>query len=132
MLLKYEMFNRKSISTPMETNLRLCAHERKDLEDPTIYQQLVGSLIYLTMTRLDILFAVGVMSRYMQKPKKPHLEAIRRILRYIKGTVNYGLIYKKGEECEVYGYCDADYAGDHDTRRSTTEYVFSLGSTAIS
>ncbi|KAL6327017.1 hypothetical protein AAG906_013184 [Vitis piasezkii] len=74
----------------------------------------------------------GVMSRYMQNPKKPHLEAVRRILRHVKGTIDYGLLYKKGEDCKLVGYCDADYAGDHDTRRSTTGYVFMLGSGAIS
>ncbi|RVW66753.1 Retrovirus-related Pol polyprotein from transposon RE1 [Vitis vinifera] len=70
----------------------------------------------------------GVMSRYMQNPKKPHLEAVRRILRHVKGTIDYGLLYKKGEDYKLVGYCDADYAGDHDTRRSTTGYVFMLGS----
>ncbi|XP_031279312.1 secreted RxLR effector protein 161-like [Pistacia vera] len=62
----------------------------------------------------------------MQNPKKPHLEAVRRILRYVKSTIDYGLLYKKGEDCKLVGYCDADYAGDHDTRRSTTGYVVSL------
>jgi transposase InsO family protein len=76
--------------------------------------------------------AVSVMSRYMQNPKKPHLEAVRRILRYVKSTIDYGLLYKKGEDCKLVGYCDADYAGDHDTRRSTTGYVFKLGSGTIS
>ena len=71
-------------------------------------------------------------SRYMQNPRKPHLEAVQRILRYVKGTIDYGLLYKKGEACKLLGYCDADYAGDHDTRRSTTGYMFSLGSAAIS
>ncbi|KAE8704364.1 PLAC8 family protein [Hibiscus syriacus] len=74
----------------------------------------------------------GMMSRYMQNPKKPHLEAVRRILRYVKNTIDYGLLYKKGEDCKLVGYCDADYAGDHDTRRSTTGYVFKLGSRTIS
>nr|XP_028945254.1 uncharacterized protein LOC114819785 [Malus domestica] len=68
----------------------------------------------------------------MQNPKKPHLEAVRRILRYVKSTIDYGLLYKKGEDCKLVGYCDADYAGDHDTRRSTTGYVFKLGSGTIS
>ncbi|KAM1206869.1 hypothetical protein EV1_007562 [Malus domestica] len=68
----------------------------------------------------------------MQNPKKPHLEAVRRILRYVKSTIDYGLLYKKGEDCKLVGYCDADYAGDHDTRRSTTGYVFKLGSRTIS
>ncbi|KAL6311805.1 hypothetical protein AAG906_020916 [Vitis piasezkii] len=110
------------ISTPMEPNAKMCEHEGKDLKDATMYRQLVGSLLYLTLTRLDISYAVGVMSRYMQNPKKPHLEAVRRILRHVKGTIDYGLF------CS----CDADYAGDHDTRRSTTGYVFMLGSGAIS
>ncbi|XP_020104098.1 uncharacterized protein LOC109721092 [Ananas comosus] len=113
-------------------NIRLCAEEGKELANSTMYRQLVGNLIYLTMTRLDIAYAVGVVSRYMQRPKKPYLEAVRRILRYIKGTIDYGLLYRKGEACELRGYCDADYAGDHDTRRSTTRYAFNLGSAVVS
>lgn len=129
---KYGMLDCKPISTPMEVNIKLCATEGKDLDDSTMYRQLVGSLIYLTLTRPDITYAVGVVSRYMQTPKKPHLEAVRRILRYVKGTLDYGLFYTKGGKCELVGHCDADYAGDHDTRRSTTGYVFGLGSAAIS
>ncbi|KAF7823791.1 Retrovirus-related Pol polyprotein from transposon TNT 1-94 [Senna tora] len=75
---------------------------------------------------------IGLMSRYMQSPKKHHLEAVRRILRYVKSTIDYGLLYKKGGDCKLVGYCDADYVGDHDTRRSTTGYVFKLGDGAIS
>ena len=56
----------------------------------------------------------------MQNPKKSHLEAVRRILRYVKGTIDNGLLYKKGEDCKLIGYYDADYARDHDMRRSTT------------
>ncbi|KAL5549787.1 hypothetical protein UlMin_005018 [Ulmus minor] len=132
LLKRFGMLECKPISTPMEPNAKMCAHEGKDLEDATMYRQLVGSLIYLTLTRPDISYAVGVMSRYMQNPKKPHLEAVRRILRYVKSTIDYGLLYKKGEDCKLVGYCDADYAGDHDTRRSTTGYVFKLGSGTIS
>lgn len=132
LLKKFGMLKCKPISTPMEPNAKMCAHEGKDLEDATMYRQLVGSLLYLTLTRPDISYAVGVMSRYMRNPKTPHLEAVSRILRYVKGTIDYGLLYKKGEDCKLVGYCDADYAGDHDTRRSTTGYVFMLGSGAIS
>ncbi|XP_019077634.1 uncharacterized mitochondrial protein AtMg00810-like [Vitis vinifera] len=132
LLKKFEMLECKPISTPMEPNAKMCEHEGKDLKDATMYRQLVGSLLYLTLTRPDISYAVGVMSQYMQNPKKPHLEAVRRILRYVKGTIDYGLLYKKVEDCKLVGYCDADYAGDHDTRRSTTGYVFMLGSGAIS
>ncbi|KAE8669333.1 hypothetical protein F3Y22_tig00112249pilonHSYRG00290 [Hibiscus syriacus] len=132
LLKRFGMLECKSTSTPMEPNIKMCAHEGKDLEDAIMYRQLVGSLIYLTLTRPDISYAVGVMSRFMQNPKKPHLEAVRRILRYVKNTIDYGLLYKKGEDCKLVGYCDADYAGDHDTRRSTTGYVFKLGSGTIS
>ena len=68
----------------------------------------------------------------MQNPRKPHLEAIRRILRYVKGTSDFEILYKKGVSCKVVGFCDVDYARDISTRRSTTGYVFSLGSGAIS
>lgn len=116
----------------MEPNTKMCAYEGKELEDAMMYRKLVGTLVYLTLTRPDISYAIGVMSRFMQNPKKPHLEAVQRILRYIKGTLGYGVMYKKGDECKLVGYCNADYAGDHDTRRSTTRYVFMLGSGAIS
>ncbi|KAH9726925.1 hypothetical protein KPL70_008466 [Citrus sinensis] len=132
LLKKFGMLECKPISTPMEPNAKMCAHEGKDLEDASMYRQLVGSLIYLTLTQPDISYAVGVMSRYMQNPKKSHLEAVRRVLRYVKSTIDYGLLYKKGGNCKLVGYCDADYAGDHDTRRSTTGYMFTLGSGTIS
>jgi len=99
----------------MEPNTKICAHERKVLEDATMYRQLVGTIIYLTLTRPDISFVVGVMSRYMQNPKKPHLKAVRRILRYVNNMLDYGIMYKRGGECKLGGYCDVDYAGDHDT-----------------
>jgi hypothetical protein len=67
----------------------------------------------------------------MQNPKKPHLEAVRRVLRYVKGTLNEGILYKKNGDCRLVGFCDVDYAGDHDTRRSTTGYVFMLGWGAV-
>nr|XP_048330750.1 uncharacterized mitochondrial protein AtMg00810-like [Ziziphus jujuba var. spinosa] len=132
LLQKFGMLDCKPISTPMEVNAKLSAYEGKDSEDATMYQQLVGSLIYLTLTRPDISFADGVVSRYMQSPKKPHLEVVRRILRYVKGTINLGFLYKRGEECMLVGYCDVYYVGDHDTRRSTTGYIFSIGSGAVS
>ncbi|XP_060175305.1 uncharacterized mitochondrial protein AtMg00810-like [Lycium barbarum] len=132
LLKKFGMLECKPIATPIEPNAEMCAHEGKDLEDVTMYQQLVGSLINLTQTRPDISFVVGVKSRYMHNPKKHHMEAVRRMLRYIKSTIDYGLLYKKGEECKLVSYCDSDYAGDHDTRRSTTSFVFKFGDGAIS
>ncbi|XP_019066468.2 uncharacterized mitochondrial protein AtMg00810-like [Solanum lycopersicum] len=126
------MLECKPIATPIEPNAKMCAHEGKDLEDVTMYRQLVSSLIYITQTRPDISFAVGVMNRYMHKPKKQHMEVVRRILRYVKSTIGYGLVFKKGEECKLVGYYDSDYARDHDTHRSTTGFTFKLGAGAIS
>ena len=115
-LQRYGMIDCKPMSTPMDPNVRLQEDEGNDLEDMTMYRQLVGSLIYLTLTRPDISYPVGVVSRYISKPKKPHLDAVKRILRYVKGTINFVIMYKKTIDCRVMGYCDADYAGDSCTR----------------
>ena len=69
---------------------------------------------------------VGVISQYRQSPKKLHLDATRRIFRYDKGTINYDFLYKRSENCKLARYCDADYAGYHDTERSSIGYVFKL------
>jgi hypothetical protein len=128
----YGMIECKSLTTPMEPNAKLRAGEGKNLDDTTMYRQMVGSLIYLTLTRPDITYVVGVASHHMQNPKKPHLEVVKKILRYVKSTLDYDILYQKDGVCQITGYCDADYARDCDTRRSTTGYVFSLGSGAVS
>jgi hypothetical protein len=127
----YGMLECKPLTTPMEPNVIPRAGEGKDLDDTRMHWQMVGSLIYLTLTQPDIAYIVGVASRHMQNPKKPHLEAVKEILRYVKGTLVYGILYHKDGVCQVTGYCNADYAGDYDTRGSTTGYVFSLGSGAV-
>ncbi|CAA0812500.1 Uncharacterized mitochondrial protein AtMg00810 [Striga hermonthica] len=132
LLRKYGMIDCKTLSIPIEANAKICAQDGKDLEDATIYRQLVGSLIYLTLTRPNISYAVGIASRFMEKPKKPLLELVRRILRYVKGSIDYGLFYQRNKDIEIVGYYDADYAGCGDTRRSTIGYVFKFGSAAIS
>ena len=89
----------KPMSTPMDPNVRLQEDEVKDLKDVTMHPQLVGSLIYLTLTRPDIFYPVGVVSRYISNPKKPHLEANKCILRYVKGTIKFGILYKETKDC---------------------------------
>ena len=79
----------------MEVNKKFCMHEEKDLADPIMYHQLVSSLIYLTLTRPDISYSVGVVSSYMQKPKKPHLEVVRRVLR-LEEQLNMEFYIRKG------------------------------------
>ncbi|KAJ9512226.1 hypothetical protein QJQ45_012781 [Haematococcus lacustris] len=95
------------------------------------YSGLVGSLLYLSCcTRPDITYAVGALARYMSAPTQQHWTAARAILSYLKGTADQGLVF--GEAAELQGYCDADYAGDKDTARSTTGYVFAMNGAAIS
>lgn len=88
-------------------------------------RQLVGNLIYLTLTHIS--YPVGVVSQYMRNPKKPHLDVVRCILRYVKRTIDFDILYKKTNDCQVMGYNDVDYAKDYGTRRSTTGYFSGLG-----
>jgi hypothetical protein len=96
------------------------------------YMSLVGSLLYLaTCTRSDIAQSVGVLSKFMAGPTSAHWTAALGVLRYVSTTSGYGLTYG-GDSISIVGYCDADYAGDIDTRRSTTGYLFMMGGGAIS
>ena len=89
-------------------------------------------MLTLTIIRPDIVYGVRLVSRYMETPKESHWLAAKRILRYIKGTLNLGLFHTYGETAEFVGYSDSDYGGDHDERKNTTGYVFYLRSTAFS
>ncbi|XP_016704342.1 secreted RxLR effector protein 161-like [Gossypium hirsutum] len=97
-----------------------------------MYKQIGESLMYLTTTRPDIMYGVSLISKYMKSPTEKHLQAAKRILRYLKGTTSFGLLYKKGENLDLFGFIDSDYAGDIEDRKSTSGYVFMLGSTTIS
>ena len=112
--------------------MKLSSEEGELLEDVTVYRRIVGSLIYMTITRPDLSYAVGLVSQFMQAPRKPHLDAARRILRYVKSTLQYGLFYEAGCKIQVHGYTDADWAGSISDRRSTSGFMFSLGSATIS
>ncbi|KAJ8650933.1 hypothetical protein MRB53_003956 [Persea americana] len=100
--------------------------------DSTMYMQMVGSLMYLTSTRPDIMFVVSLLSRYLAHPTALHLQAVKRVLRYIKGTLTYGIFYKKGGNKELLAYTDSDYAGDLEDRKSTSGFSFLLSSGAVS
>ena len=97
------------------------------------YRNLVGSLLYSAIwTRPDIAYAVSACSRYLENPGWNHWAAAKRILRYMKGTKPIGIQFNKNKSLDLYGYCDADWAGELDSRRSTTGYVFILAGGAIS
>ena len=97
------------------------------------YESAVGSLLYLsTRTRPDITFAVSNVAKFCTKPTKEHWTAVKRILRYLKGSLNFGLVYTKCLSKECIGYSDADWGGDYDDHKSTSGYMFQIGETAIS
>ena len=99
---------------------------------PTLYRSIIGSLLYLTTSRLDIAFSIGVCARYQAAPKESHLTAVKRIIRYINGTPDYGLWYSKDSNACPAGYSDADWASSVDDRKSTTEGCFYLGNNLVS
>jgi len=118
---------------PMENRLKLSKNDKSPSVDKTKYRSIIGSLRYLVNTRPDIAYAVGFVSRYMEDPKASHWAAVKQILRYLSGTVNYGCIYKKlhVSEKKLTGYSDSDLAGDVDDRKSTSGAVFLLGSNLV-
>jgi hypothetical protein len=131
-LVKYDMWDAKPTKTPADVNMKVYPNEGKELDEQAEYKTIIGSLIYLTFTRPDVAFIVWVLSRYMHKPRKPHMYAARRVLRYIKGTIGYGVEFKREQNAKLIRFCDADYAGDPSNRRSATGYVFLVGSSAVS
>lgn len=130
-LCRFNMSECNPVSTPLDTNQKLTAEmspknpvEQREMRDIP-YQQAVGSLLYAAHgTRPDIAFAVSLVSRFNNNPGKPHWNAVKRIFRYLKGTNSFELEFSKDANKGVFGYCDADWAGDIDSRRSMTGYIF--------
>jgi len=115
----------------MESGTKLSKFDGGDQVDASKYRSLVGSLRYLTSTRPDLLLSVGIVSRYMEEPSYSHWKVLKRILRYIRGTISLGLYYTKLNNYELVGYSDSDWCGDVDDRKSTSGYVFFMGHTAF-
>ena len=132
LLTRAGLTDNKTCTTPLEPNSKLTPMDGIPLDDPTLYRQLVGSLVYLTVTRPDIAYAVHIVSQFLSTPRSPHYAAVLRILRYIKGTLFHGLHFSAHSSLELRAYSDADWAGDPTDRRSTTGYCFFLGDSLIS
>ena len=127
------MANSKPVITPVETSMRLKAGGAGPSVSQSVYRSAVGSLLYLSSwTRRDITFAVSSDASYSADPKKEHWIAVKRILRYLEGTVDNGIEYVKGHPVDLTGYCDADWADDIDDRKSTSGYVFNLCGSPVS
>ena len=125
---KHGMSGCKTVSTPLVSNEKFIKEDGSDKVEASKYRSLIGSLLYLTATRPDLMFSASLLSRYMENPTQQHLTAAKRVLRYVNGTVAYGIWYKPVEQLMLTGYTDSDWAGCQDDMKSTSGYAFSLGS----
>ena len=100
------MMECKAMSTPMASNLKLLIDASSELVDTTMYHQMIGSLMYLTNTRLGICFAVNTLNQFLTDPRHVHLIDAKNILRYLKGIVDYGLKYEANQKINLEGYVD--------------------------
>ncbi|XP_042511753.1 uncharacterized mitochondrial protein AtMg00810-like [Macadamia integrifolia] len=125
------MLGCKPVNSPIEHNHRLGEDCGPSLVDEEKYQRLVGKLIYLSLTRPDITYAVGVVSQFMHALKSGHLDAMYCILRYLKSSQGKGLLYSRNNHLRIKGYTDADWAGSVFDRRSTSGYCTFVGSNLV-
>ncbi|XP_022014710.2 uncharacterized mitochondrial protein AtMg00810-like [Helianthus annuus] len=122
----------KPCTTPVDIASKLSAADGNLLSDGSLYRSLAGALQYLTFTRPDISYAVQQVCLFMHTPREPHFAFLKRILRYIKGTLDYGLRLTASSTSSLIAYSDADWAGCPDSRRSTSGYCVFLGNNLIS
>ena len=132
LLNKFCMTECSPLSTPMEQKLNLTSIEGKEFKDATKYWKIVGNLIYLTITRPEISYVVGILSRFTHKTCEGHWSIAKRVLRYLKGTQYFGLKYSRVYDFKLIGYSDLDFDGNKETRVSTSGYTMSIGSTTLS
>ncbi|KAK6158992.1 hypothetical protein DH2020_006306 [Rehmannia glutinosa] len=127
---KFDMKEKSSVKIPMNTSIKMDMDAYGKAVDQTRYRALIGSLLYLTASKPDITFVVGISSRFTSNPSKEHGKELKRVLRYFKFTINYGLYYNRGSstlEC----YSDANWAADKIDSRSTSGWLFTIGGAII-
>jgi hypothetical protein len=124
-LRRFGMLDCKSMTTPMISNLKKLHDQAtgSDPEDPTVYRQIIGSLMYLVHTRPDICYAVNALSQFMCNPKHIHMVVAKHILRYVWGTIAYGLRYTSSGGVMLHGYTDSDWMGSTVDRRALPDIV---------
>jgi hypothetical protein len=126
------MEDAKGISTPIGTNGSLDSDTGGNIVDQKMYRSMIGSLLYVTASRPDVMFSVCMCARFKTSPRESHLKAIKEILRYLKHTQNVRLWYPKGAKFELIGYSNFDYAGCKVERRSTSGTCQLLGRSLVS
>lgn len=119
---KYLKLGAKPVDTRLEQNHRLHSHNREPVHDKSTYQRLVGKLIYLTIIRTDISYAVSLVSQFMHAPRTDYLSTVHKLLKYLKGSPGQGILYKSHRHIKAEAYTDADWAGSKTYRKSTTGY----------
>ncbi|XP_015163433.1 uncharacterized mitochondrial protein AtMg00810-like [Solanum tuberosum] len=122
----------KPILTPIEEKLKLTKDGTGDFVNATYFKRLAGSLRYLTSTRPDITYGVGLISNFMEFLRQSHLQAAKRMLKYIQGTHSDGIFCSKTNDSNHVGFTDSDWAGDIMQRKITSGYAFYLGSSVFS
>ena len=130
----FDLEDCRLVAMPMETCLHLSFHDAGEYFDAVLYQQAIGCLIYVCITRPDIQYAVSQVSRFMHSPGIRHWQVVKRIFRYLSGTRHLGLFYPKGGMVapDMHAFSDFDWAGCYDTRVSTSGFCFLLGDACIS
>ncbi|XP_014499153.1 uncharacterized protein LOC106760201 [Vigna radiata var. radiata] len=132
LLKRFKMLDCKDAATPMATNCYLDLDEAWKNVDQKLYRGMIGPLLYLTASRLDIMHSVCLYARFQSAPKESHLTIVKRILKYLKGTKGLGLWYPNGTKTFLNGYSDSDFGGCKLDRKSTSGTCHLLGSSLIS
>ena len=114
------------MATPMASNLKLLSNVSSESIDATMYRQMIGSLMYLMNTRPDICFAVNTLSQFLTDPSYVHLIIAKHIMRYLRGTIDYGLNYEASQNIKLEGYVDSDWVGTAIDRKSTSGCYFRM------
>ena len=125
------MDNAAHAKTPMTANVKLTNYPLGESVDVTLYRSMIGCLLYLIVSRPDIAFSVGVCSRFQSNPKVSHLNTVKRIIKYVGGTCDYGLFYSKDSNLSLTGFSDSDWAGNTNDRKSTTGGCFYVGANLV-
>ena len=131
LLQKFNMTECNPTCLPIDPKTYLKKNTSTRRVDPAAYRSLVGSLLYLAHTRPDITYAVSYISHYMQEPEETHLQAAKKILRYLKGTASHGLLFFETNSGMLHSYFDSNWRMDLDTRRSTSRILHRIETTSI-